>query len=215
MAVKFPSYADAENSPGSQQLLWCCGEIVIQIQLAVKMLWRWKLSCTHIISLPLLLLLLLTVMGFISSNGPSVHKKNWKELGQSDQLKSLVTDLWEGYSQPCGTWCLGRRNRDVDSAPFPGRVEEMGQEWDRQWKQQMSDWGAQGKGHLERRQWPGREGWTLHSKAGRAQSEGPSEVKIIALGRGRGEEGGAQLKHEISGFTNGSKVKKADLERLL
>ena len=50
---------------------------------------------------------------------------------------------------------------------------------------------------------------------GRQGSEGPSEVKIIALGRWRGEEGGAQLKHEISGFTNGSKVKKADFERLL
>ena len=76
----------------------------------------------------------------------------------------------------------------------------------------MNDLGAQGKGHLERGQWPGREGWALHSKAGRAQSEGPSEVKIIALGRGGGEEGGAQLKHEIAGFTNGIKVKEADLE---
>ena len=55
-------------------------------------------------------------------------------------------------------------------------------------------------------------GWALHSKAGRAQSEGPSEVQIIALGRGGGEEGGAQLKHESAGFTNGSKAKKADLE---
>ena len=54
-------------------------------------------------------------------------QKNWKELGQSDQSKPLVTHLWEGYSQLCGTRHLGRRNWDVDSAPFPGRVGEMGQ----------------------------------------------------------------------------------------
>lgn len=42
------------------------------------------------------------------------------------------------------------------------------------------------------------------------------QVKIIvALGRGRGEDDGAQFKHETSsGFTNGGKVK-TDLEGLL
>lgn len=203
MAVKFPSYVDAENSPGSQQLLWCCGKIVIQIQLAVKMPWRWKLNRTHTISLSLLLLLLLTVMGFISYSSPGVHKKrkgtwaigpiNWEVI----QSALWEGDLpWEGYSQLCGTQCLGRRNWDVDSAPFPRKSGGDGTGSDN------SRWiTEEHRGRDIQREDSDQEGrgWALHSKAGRAQPEGPAED--YSTGRGRGRKGGAKLKHEMAGFT--------------
>lgn len=139
-------------------------------------------------------------------------------MGQS---KHCVPCLWEEHSELCRTKRLGRRNADADSLHFPGRAEERVQGWDGQW-QQADEWlTSTGKGtHLERGEWPGWERWNPLFKAGRAKSVeafvNQMQVKIIvALGRGRGEDDGAQFKHETSsGFTNGGKVK-TDLEGLL
>ena len=133
-----------------------------------------------------------------------------------DQSKHFVPCLWKEYSELCRTERLGRRNADADSVHFPGRAEERVQWWDRQW-QRADEWlRSTGKGtHLERGWWPGQEGWTPLFKAGRAKSVeafvNQMQVKIIVALDDR-----AQLKHETSsGFTNGGKVKKADLEGLL